>query len=579
MGQNETAPEDDYPIEKVMKYAKEAREAESQGDIERLTNAKRELNLLNRIIGTRGQVTNIWKWCLEHLNEPFFEWHKEDLDYYKKRYAETSDLLDKARYAYVIWTFERDIDFAKKAIMHFLDCGDLYFSTGWYKNGTKFMVMGFCFEFAARLSLSLRMKAPFDIIAILQRMNAIIAKMDSEHVTGRGIYDLLEVAARIAQDLYDKQELRELKQVEQIFLQFLTIADKIGEERHQKKEFHWYQSYLSISMPLAKITKGPEKARELKVKIADSWFEDAESRTGSNIVKVALYEGALKIYSELGLADRMKETRKRIKEYSERAVKEGEFKEVSERISIPVEQIVSSVTRELVGKPPQEILDQIARDMTFIPKKRQVIQTVEEIRKNAPISFIVPITLFERELPIKKITDEKEIFEYKVKEQFGLESQIKRKILSQILNEVFSIFVEEGDLIAFLRNSKNISENSMQILEKGIEHHFRREYVASIHIFVPQIEEILRRLLENRGIPPTKYEPLEKGLEEKLLGGLLKEAGQFLGEDFAEYLDMLLTPNGENIRNKVCHGWMELGRFNQELSNLLIDIVLKLCVI
>lgn len=45
------------------------------------------------------------------------------------------------------------------------------------------------------------------------------------------------------------------------------------------------------------------------------------------------------------------------------------------------------------------------------------------------------------------------------------------------------------------------------------------------------------------------------GVATELLGGLLAEVDEFIGEDFAEYSRIRLTPNGANNRNKVCHGW------------------------
>jgi hypothetical protein len=131
----------------------------------------------------------------------------------------------------------------------------------------------------------------------------------------------------------------------------------------------------------------------------------------------------------------------------------------------------------------------------------------------------------------------------------------------------------------FLRSSKNIAPNSMQILMDGLEHHFRQEYVASIHILVPQVEETIRTLLINHNVTPTKYEPLDEGVQEKLLGGMLPEADEFLGDDFAEYLRIRLLPDGGNIRNKVCHGWMDARNFNEELSTILLGMMLKLSVL
>lgn len=59
MSEIEPVPEDDYPLEKLMKYATDAKKAEDRGDKEGLANAKRELNLINRVVGKQGQVTDI----------------------------------------------------------------------------------------------------------------------------------------------------------------------------------------------------------------------------------------------------------------------------------------------------------------------------------------------------------------------------------------------------------------------------------------------------------------------------------------------------------------------------------------
>ena len=295
-------------------------------------------------------------------------------------------------------------------------------------------------------------------------------------------------------------------------------------------------------------------------------------------MKVSYCQNALKLYSELGLSQQIETTKKLIAEYSEKAV--HEFKEISVSVNIPTRKIVEEyVGKNFIGHQPQRILDIVAHDTSLIPKKKEVIKTIEGTKKEHPLSFIFPITLFDRDSPKKKITDENELFEHRVNQQFVVESQIRGKILTEILKAAFEVFVTEGDLIEFLRRSKNITANSMRILENGAGHHFRHEYIASIHVLMPQVEEIIRTLVVNHGATPTKYEPSDEGVQEKLLGGLLVEADEFLGEDFAEYLRIRLTPDGENIRNKVCHGWMEIRSLNEELSTVLIHMILRLSVL
>lgn len=247
--------EDEYPLEKSMKYLALVKKAEDQGDTEGAKNARRELSLLNPIVGG----PHIWKWWTDNLNVPFPTWSKEDAPYYRKRYSETTNALDKARYAYAVWTLDRDIEFAKNAAAGFLRAGELYYAESWYKDGIKFRVMACCFELAARLSLSLSLQSPLDIVSILTALEKIVGEMDSRNEKGRGISDLVEVSATIAQDIYDNQGIRTKTEIQRIFATILSIALKLAAERHAKKEFHWCRSYLEACLQLTKATQGQEK--------------------------------------------------------------------------------------------------------------------------------------------------------------------------------------------------------------------------------------------------------------------------------------------------------------------------------
>jgi hypothetical protein len=147
-----------------------------------------------------------------------------------------------------------------------------------------------------------------------------------------------------------------------------------------------------------------------------------------------------------------------------------------------------------------------------------------------------------------------------------------------ILDELFRTLLSSDDLKEFLRKSKNITPNSMKLMETGIDYHFKKEYTSSIHILIPQVEEVIRRLLINKGKPASRYEPTTEGVQEILLGGLLDDATGILDENFVEYLRSRLTKKGagSNIRNKVAHGWMEAEGFTDTISWMLIDIILRL---
>lgn len=563
-----------YPHEKIGKYIEVIKICEEKSDQNKANEIRNELNLLNRPLGVAGQITDIWKWCKENLNQPFPEWEKKSVDYYKKRLDETDNPLHKARYAYAIWTFERDINYAQKAVEYFLRTGKRCINGGLYEG--KWDLVTFCFEFATKLSLALNLQQPLDITSVLENTFSAIDTLQKNGEMGKMMVDLVGVVASLAENIVRRPELRENQRIREIIKKVMKISNEIANYWHKEKSYHWQQSYLKESVKLVKFLGEHKRARDFLIKIAESLVEEGRSKSANKFVESFFYEEALKIYFDLGMSQKVDELKAKIRECLREAVKRGEFKEVSVPIEVPVPDFVKGYTEKLQEKKPEEILQTILNNCYFIPNKKQVIKTVESIKQQFPLSFVFPRKEIERDAPRRTFTEETQIFELKVKRQFNIEPKVRELLLHGLFKELFKEKVGAEDILAFLKKGKNISENNFKLLEAGIWHHFRENYVASIHILTPQIEEMLRNLLVNHRVVPTKYVPTDEGIEEKLLGGLIKKAKDILGEDFSEYLEVRLTPSEANIRHKVCHGWMRFEEFTENLSLVLIYIILKL---
>ena len=116
------------------------------------------------------------------------------------------------------------------------------------------------------------------------------------------------------------------------------------------------------------------------------------------------------------------------------------------------------------------------------------------------------------------------------------------------------------------------------LMEHGIDDHFKGDYISSIHILVPQIEVMLREILNQNSIPIEKME--QGAVSVKEMGGILAEQSTktILGEEFASYLQLKFTDKeGMNIRNEVAHGLMKPEKFDHVLCCSLIYVILKLC--
>jgi hypothetical protein len=213
----------------------------------------------------------------------------------------------------------------------------------------------------------------------------------------------------------------------------------------------------------------------------------------------------------------------------------------------------------------------------LIPNKRQVVKHIKEIEKSAPLQFIIPTKLMGRDGQIESFNNQQEIFEYKVREQYNLKAQISEEAIARIFNLLLQDRLQPTDIFSFITSGRNIDNNMRKIIETGLKAHFDGNYVCSINILVPQIEELIRNVLRTHGITPTKYDQRKGGIEQTLLGTLVDEIKPIVGENFAEYLRIRLTVAFANIRNKVCHGWMQVEEFKESLSSALVYVILKLC--
>ena len=129
------------------------------------------------------------------------------------------------------------------------------------------------------------------------------------------------------------------------------------------------------------------------------------------------------------------------------------------------------------------------------------------------------------------------------------------------------------------------AKSALRLIEHGIRRHYNQDYISSIHVLIPQIENTLRVLLEQKGINVMN---LQKPVSYYLtLFELIDRGTEILGNDFAEFLKLKLAdPASINLRNRVCHGIYEdfpntdnydpLHDFSHKTSLSLILIIMAL---
>ncbi len=137
------------------------------------------------------------------------------------------------------------------------------------------------------------------------------------------------------------------------------------------------------------------------------------------------------------------------------------------------------------------------------------------------------------------------------------------------------------DIIDYIKNAKYIYKEQFGLIELAIQKYYEKDYISFIHLITPQIEAILRNILELNGELIYKYDSQKDGFNLITLGSILsnEHIKNALDDNFIWYLKMFLGDSRAlNLRNKVCHGlcdFNEFGDWHIEASRCL-QILLKL---
>lgn len=506
------------------------------------------------------------RWILSHIQEIkvaeidsylkqyFPSATDKQIDYFNSRFKETKATQNKWRYAFVCFLLKRRPEFAKNTIMYLLESTKIHFKDNELLDAVHFLVNAFNINKLFNLNFGEEIsKTCLKVIFDLENTG-----------NERYMIEPLEIFCLINEKA-DKETIDKL----------FTIIHRAAHRFAEKENSHLQQSLLKASLELCNLIDlhSEEKQRlrnEIQLMVAKSHESDGDKAFNENngLVASRWYEDAQKIYRKLGMSEKVKVLGEKIREASKRI----EWKEISAPIKLP--QI------EFKGNTGFELVKSISTFREMIPNQSRIEQTAKEIMKNYPVSFIVPRTHYGRKNPIAHDNDD----------ESQLSSEIKRQTLQNIkLGESwFSNAVREleeqkriadKDFIDFISSFGLHDNDSLEFIKRGIKYHFSQDYVASIHILIPQVENTLRLMLNSKGVSTIKVEGKDMTIMDSQMGGILENESVIkeLGTDFSKFLKIKFTDvEGINLRNDVAHGLLPLSEFNHMTSFSLIQVLLIL---
>ncbi len=580
-----------YPYDLEKSLGELGNKARENKDEDVFTEILWEFDLLNRTFGhvvnhdgeEVKEISNKWKYILDEggikslSNPPFCEWQKKAVAYYKKRYGETESSLSKARYSFVIMVFSSGkdrIEWFKKSVKEWLKTAERYVADGVY-NQKYYEIPPFAYEFALKMSCSFGQKNIAKTV-LVSLHKSIIDILESREK--RWYLEFIEVESKYINQFDNTTEIKK-ESTSRIKLIIKTLEEDFKQSTDKQKSNHLLRKHIQILLHY-----NTEDEYFLNEKIAESYIKEAEARE-EPLVKSAFYNDAIKKYKSMQssypvkketIEKRIQDLILKIKEVSSKV----KYKEFQTKFEIKKEQIDQYLSQ--LKSKGGDIYDTFLDDSDLFPKYDETYKMTVEQKKQYPLQFIIPVTIYNAEEPVMKIVNEEQIFDYKVRSNIllGLKiGEIMCKITFESLNREFCSVVP--DKIDDLINQKELM-NIKPTLTKGFNYIFGKQidYIAGLHILTPYIEEILRLIIKKAGKVDVILEQHKtkffRGIE---LGGLLidKNVEKLIGLDFQKSLKVLLIDNDQtNLRNELLHGRLSSNKIKKEETIFVAYCLLKL---
>jgi hypothetical protein len=217
-------------------------------------------------------------------------------------------------------------------------------------------------------------------------------------------------------------------------------------------------------------------------------------------------------------------------------------------------------------------------DESLIPSYRMSKEEAIEQATKFVMQHIFPVAIMKGSICVKHISEEADKLEYGAIKIFQMSYRITTNML---LSEIFALLEKEHpqyieSLSHYLSSSGIIDNKRIEIINHGLRYFEEKEYLASIHILVFQIEGILRELLGKLGLPTFSYRNNE--MRERMLSDILVTLSQYkVDTDFLKFIEIYLCDiRGDNCRNEIAHGLLPLEAYTKENAQLLLLILIKL---
>lgn len=368
---------------------------------------------------------------------------------------------------------------------------------------------------------------------------------------------------------------------------YIPLTQKLAEAAESKCNWELARDYWDIQAQWYERQQNKEGIYNAKRRAAETYVSHAKEYNNVDNVMGA----TAKLSSAIEALRRIRAPKEDIDRVHALKLKyqarNDDFKEYSS--SINISDIVGSARNAVKGKSLRECVLIIAANIQS-PLTDMLRESTTNLIERYPFQPLIQKQLLDEKGRVIAKHPTIEFGNEDSREQYIRECMYEQAILHQsvtaqgiIIPALFQIALEhhirQDDLREFVVNNPFVPPQHEGIFLRGLYLGFKFDFMLAIHLLIPQIENSIRYLLEQRGVI-TSYLDAQGIQEEYPLGKLLymEAVKDIFDKDILFDLQGLLVERfGSNLRNWLAHGRLNDLEANSLRAVYAWGLILRLC--
>ena len=357
--------------------------------------------------------------------------------------------------------------------------------------------------------------------------------------------------------------------------EFLIISEnleQLGNDFAEQGDIYRSKDYFNIASDYYKKAENPDKSVEMTVKIAEEWVKEAEASKNSEQPNYGMaahcYENAIQTYRKIPKNSRQHfdvDSKIRILRLDLSDAQEKSLTEMG-TVSSGAIDIGGIIENAMNAVRDKKVLDALLILVSIhAVKVEKIRESSEKLIKSHPLQSLFSNSLVSKDGRVIAKNGGGEFNQVnqdrlwaKMVENYSM--QVDCAVRSLIYPALSVIQQEhhltESDFYSISNQSSCLPEGRERLFAKALFAGYDNDFVAALHLLVPQVENLVRRHLKQAGIHTTTLD--KNGIEtENGLSTLMEhpEVNIIFGDDLAFELKALFCDAfGPNLRNELAHG-------------------------